>query len=989
MTEYRAKASINKRGFALVIILSLTALLVLIFLSMSTLGRVETGATQTRLYQKQARDNALFALRLAIGKIQRHAGPDQRVTARADFLTNDSVNPFWSGVWNVDTQSPDYGDVTWLVSGKNPDPSVAVADKIVLVGKNTASEIITLPREPLFVSTNSKEVDSGLETRGHYAFWVSDESIKASIAKINRSGVVINYRDKEERVHNRQLGPWKTGGEVLFPGLNPLSEGYESVNSNLRRIHSLSQLQLITGLVNEANSNVGEITNQYFHDLTTVAFGVLANTLTGPDAGLKRDLSLQPFLLGSGFESYLDFHRYQHNIIEKSESTLPVRHYYITPFDSDITQMGEILHTVSPVLTEALFQNNIRSDIKSAKILARLRCLFELWNPYTSEILLGLLNAGDLELAVTGLPVISVVDSNGGNTSINLQRLFGDSSKPDNPLVIRLPFPAEERWLPGRIFNWAGAPVANFDSRRWNLNAITMGKANGLDTSKSANGPIRSKTSNDTRFEISNTEQTSLNLKLSLRLSENERALLADYRDIRFSKIDVAPYKHWHKPMNFGFHFRLKEPIDSHVHPVNRRGQWLADHDPRDPVLSSSAFTSVQGVTPAEPELFGGVNVKTSAPSHIFDRRSGPNFRQPSENIPLFELPRQDSFSLGSLQHLFISGERPFSIGNRWSSKRWRSIFDLYFLSVFPRNGDYTNFDPKLPLPNPWLILHGNNPMTLPGLNEIILSGTGSGRYFLIEGAFNVNSTSIQAWKSVLNSLKIKNWNFLELDNKNATPQSTSTIDLAASYLRLSQSAQETYNAPDVEQDPYDTGATVFPTKIYRRGLRGLSSNEVDKLAEGIVERLRIKGSKGLPFRTLGEFIGPLDESNSNEMSVIEAAIADIDDIGLWQAEGDIVDIDKFSSYDLSQADIITAIAPFITVRSDTFLIRAYGDILNPVTRDREGQPVTEGRAWCEALVQRLPETVNTHDNIVAPSPDRFGRRFHIIQFRWLNWSDI
>ena len=127
--------------------------------------------------------------------------------------------------------------------------------------------------------------------------------------------------------------------------------------------------------------------------------------------------------------------------------------------------------------------------------------------------------------------------------------------------------------------------------------------------------PIRSKTSKDTRFEITSAELTSLNLKLYLTLPGKEKALLADYRDVQFSKIDVAPYKHWQKTMDFGFHFRLKEPIDSHTHPEDRRGQWLVDHDPRDPQLNALAFTSVQGVLPAEPELFGGVNVKTSAPS--------------------------------------------------------------------------------------------------------------------------------------------------------------------------------------------------------------------------------------------------------------------------------------------------------------------------------------------------------------------------------------
>ena len=572
MTEYGAKARNKIRGFALIIILSLTALLAFLLLSMATLVRVETSAAETRKYQKLARDNARFALRLALGQIQKAAGSDQRVTARADIFEENIANPFWTGIWNVDPTSLGYGDVTWLVSGKNPDPWVADEDEIILLGINSASQIIALPREPIFVNPPAGEDKSGLIKQGHYAYWVSDEGIKASVAKVDHSDGTINYRNYKERDHLRQLGPQKIGGEVFYSGLNPLSLEYDLVNTNLHKIHSRSQLPLINGLIVEEKSTSRAIALQHFHDLTTVAYGIIANTLSGKDAGLKKDLSLYPSLLGPGFESYMDYRQYLVRLNDDEENVLPSRQYYITPFDSAATQTGQIQYTIAPILTEALFQINIRSDKKSPKIRARLRCLFELWNPYTSEILLGPGNAGDLEMAVTGLPTISVIDSNGGTASIDLQDFFGDASQPYSPLIVRLPFPVEEHWLPGRIFNWAGVPIANFDSRRWNLNAITIGGSNGLETGKFANEPIRSKTSDDTRFEITCAELTSLNLKLYLIVPGKEKALLADYRDVRFAEIDVAPYKHWQKTMNFGFHFRLKEPIDSHTHPENRRG---------------------------------------------------------------------------------------------------------------------------------------------------------------------------------------------------------------------------------------------------------------------------------------------------------------------------------------------------------------------------------------------------------------------------------
>ena len=78
-----------------------------------------------------------------------------------------------------------------------------------------------------------------------------------------------------------------------------------------------------------------------------------------------------------------------------------------------------------------------------------------------------------------------------------------------------------------------------------------------------------------------------------------------------------------------------------------------------------------------------------------------------------------------------------------------------------------------------------------------------------------------------------------------------------------------------------------------------------------------------------------------------------------------------------------------VVVRSDTFTVRAYGEATNPVTG------LTEGKAWCEAIVQRLPEPFSpatagqpTDDEYKLP-PGEYGRRFKIISLRWLTKSDI
>ena len=128
-----------KRGFALVLALSLMAFVLVLLLSISTFVRVESVNSQTSSSQLKAKQAALLGLNVAIGELQKHAGPDQRVTATADLLS-DSANLYtgglavpegqasWTGVWKSDVVSvgtPSYDPAlpnarqfaAWLVSG--------------------------------------------------------------------------------------------------------------------------------------------------------------------------------------------------------------------------------------------------------------------------------------------------------------------------------------------------------------------------------------------------------------------------------------------------------------------------------------------------------------------------------------------------------------------------------------------------------------------------------------------------------------------------------------------------------------------------------------------------------------------------------------------------------------------------------------------------------------------------------------------------------
>jgi hypothetical protein len=89
----------------------------------------------------------------------------------------------------------------------------------------------------------------------------------------------------------------------------------------------------------------------------------------------------------------------------------------------------------------------------------------------------------------------------------------------------------------------------------------------------------------------------------------------------------------------------------------------------------------------------------------------------------------------------------------------------------------------------------------------------------------------------------------------------------------------------------------------------------------------------------------------------------------------------------LTQADVLQVIGPALTARSDSFVIRAYGDAVDSST----GR--VTARAWCEAVVQRVPEPVMPDDSGInprlTPGFTDFGRRFLIKSFRWLSEKEI
>jgi hypothetical protein len=102
----------------------------------------------------------------------------------------------------------------------------------------------------------------------------------------------------------------------------------------------------------------------------------------------------------------------------------------------------------------------------------------------------------------------------------------------------------------------------------------------------------------------------------------------------------------------------------------------------------------------------------------------------------------------------------------------------------------------------------------------------------------------------------------------------------------------------------------------------------------------------------------------------------------------------------LIQSDIMEVIGSALTTRSDTFTIRAYGDV-----SDRPGSNVSLGSCWVEAVVQRTPEFCDAsqppetevchptdgalHNPLLKNTNKILGRRFQIVSVRVLSPKEL
>jgi hypothetical protein len=397
-------------------------------------------------------------------------------------------------------------------------------------------------------------------------------------------------------------------------------------------------------------------------------------------------------------------------------------------------------------------------------------------------------------------------------------------------------------------------------------------------------------------------------------------------------------------------------------------------------------------------------------------------------NLAFFEIPRSPTLSLGSFQHCDLTATAfgcPSQIANSWASPYLSSaavanrvtnagggepispllgvydvsylaneaLFDEFYLSgAAPRFGsrrsntgspsvwdqdqiseDLTtnkvldNFfaNPRsAPLRNPRMLPHDGG-LPISKIRERLEGPAKSVRlaaHLMYEGGFNVNSTSEEAWIAVLSSLR------------GAKPASTDKT--AQSRFRHILSSAPANMA---ENDPWS-------------GFRTLSDADVKLLAKNLVQEIKLRG----PFLSLGEFVNRRVSSdrNMNLSGAIQSAIDKSNlnrgasystfNTSLYPNPENLPNANTGTNTPgwLSQADVLHGLAPCMTVRSDTFIIRSLGE-----AKSADGRVLATVRL--EAVVQRVPDWVDNTDDAAAPITElkstanrSFGRRFTVVSLR-------
>lgn len=1108
----------------MLITITLLAFLVLLLVSLASLTRVETQVAANNTQLAQARANALFALNLAVGQLQKYAGPDQAVTARADIDSMNTGNPAWTGVWDAVPRdaggnplvTPTHATApasgapkTWLVSGNESNgtaltpATAAVADPAAgndnvwlvrrVLGQDLAAQLPDYPQDGRVKLAKSLiQVPAGQlpgfdpastapTPIGAYAWWAGDEGIKA---KINLTDPYRSAASSDPETAWRRSAAPRPGLEMLTA--NALKTAFTATTDafEVTRAKLLAYQQLPLLHDDLATTTGVEQSGRYFNDLTTTGYGVLADTLRG---GLRRDLtrglaaspaagSTAAAEIGDGMVVFTlpapgpvgrtaPSQTYTPNKEPPSPLWSQVRSYWsrradandtLAPVDAPLTAPGSAAPSAQAFLPVPVMLQ-IGYGIDGSGATYRFICSprVVLCNPYdvklapaAYKITYRPIGGSDSQVTFSFSPASAGAAFKIPATAATLTQTFTIAADGFAPGEVKVYTPtADTAFDPSAdstIPLSAGyrQTCAYFDSSvvvnpayqssasnvRIVFNTytgsqqpeITFGLDGAVASQRMRGIELEPKRRGLDHYplEPNNPYPTVPNPSALIRSPDSSREMLA----MRFQLRDATMLinSSGNQPGSANHQVPSSHPAYSSSTGGTKGDasgtRMLIDNNPR-AILSQRlggwdtvaqyGFVPLRGADLLFPVDANGVNG--------FWGGSGEGDACGSTHVVLFDVLRENEevVSLGRLGHVNwgVDGKHPaYPLGNSFASIFYdynkpdcgyalnEALWDRFFLSTLPASlaTRPANLpDSRLRFYDPAGSSAGL--ASLEGPNGYQLAAT----RLMIDGAFNINSTSVEAWTAFLGSVQ------------------------AADYAYQSRAGARTDTA--VRTFPrliglHDPDPTVQTGQSYEwTGYRSLGADQLKALAAQIVAGIK---ARGRPARSLAEFINrDLSQpaaGTANQTGIVQAAIdavintdkpaADGSGVGLENLDGlnttqqvgtGLVNADNPDAAKgklratgapgfLMQSDLLTPLAPAMSARSDTFRVRTYGEVRNPATGE------INGRAWGEAIVQRTPEFVGGEaaelrldDAALGTGSKTFGRKFVIVQFRWLGPDEI
>ncbi len=669
---------------------------------------------------------------------------------------------------------------------------------------------------------------------------------------------------------------------------------------------------------------------QYFHDITP------SNNYTpiDPYTGRKKQI-LTPenarisdvhSLTNDALFSFLTIH------VNGKDNALSTLSNHSFRWDSEYPVFNQI-----PVITECGLYLGLRKSRQTgnADLSMFIRIRVELWNPYGFPLAISP-ELKKWRITVEGLDELTVSwqTNNGlnhyGSRQLDLSKAINESSK----TVTSLP-----NTIPGGSMLVRNCDIA-FD-----LNETAIKCTRNKD------------------YASLSTKQTELSFIFKTEdgstLYRFEKIPFNAFHSNRYDKHKLSSSKAFDEYDNYItlYHFGRKDDI---VAPDNRSFSdleyWFLKTDIR----------KTRIVFPEEPELAGMFSVGKDPPftydieTHPFSGGQffyAPLFSDPKRLFRIFDVTAFESQTLSHLQHLQIENKPSFSIGNPYGGK-WNKFFDAFY----PRQNIHFLSDNKLLTP----IEKASDPLDETEENP--------GMFFSVSGAFNLNSTSVFAWKALLRGIDWTTWIYRTFYEKEPALYKSS---IKNGFFRLRHAADRLKVHPAESYPDYPEWRDMDAIEwmymkegipwlgAYSFASRELTMMQTDALSEAIVKQIKARGKA---FFSISDFLN----SGVLQAAIDATNINTLDGLSYRNSE-EATRIPQMAPSYISQADLFALFSHRVCTRGETFVIRGYGDAYNPNTDE------TLARTYCEATVTFHPRK----------KQDTVYFEYELNDFRWLNPYDL